>query len=328
MGFWISRAALTLAGVLALGAATGAGWQAISEARDRRDFPPPGRLVDIGGRRLHLYCTGRANGRPTVVLESGSDSPSPAWARVQTEVSGAARVCSYDRAGIGWSDGASGPRDAGHIAADLRRLLATAGEAPPYVLVGHSSGGLYVQAFQRLYPDTVAGLVLLDATHEDFFSRTVEGQSQRRQLLGTYQVVQVLARLGVVRLSPVCQLPAGFPTRPATAFHALCSASSPWPAQAAEFRDLTAPLPTPAVDRLTLPLAVVSAGDNVRNVKPWGALQDRLAARSTDSVHIVLAHANHSSLLLDATDAHASSAAILAVLSAAASGRRLTDPPG
>jgi pimeloyl-ACP methyl ester carboxylesterase len=143
--------------------------------------PPPGRLVDIGGRRLHLDCRGR--GSPTVILEAGGGAFSIDWALTQPRVAAFTRVCSYDRAGYAWSD--SGPADdrVEQVVSDLRRLLARAGVRPPYVIAGQSIGGIFARAYQRRYPLEIAGLVLVDSTHEDGVSIQSQGaQASLRSL--------------------------------------------------------------------------------------------------------------------------------------------------
>lgn len=128
-------------------------------------YARPQRLVDIGGRRMNLYCLGR--GSPTVVLDSGLSDPMLVWAAVQPAIARETRVCAYDRAGIGFSDPSGRPGDSADIARDLHRLLRLAGIRPPYVLVGHSYGGLNVRLFAYLHPSEVAGLVLIDPAQED-----------------------------------------------------------------------------------------------------------------------------------------------------------------
>ena len=131
---------------------------------------PPGSLVSIGSHRLHIHCTGE--GTPAVVFESGLGGTSLDWSKVQPAVSGFTRACSYDRAGYGWSEPGPLPRHAARIAAELDRLLVYASVPPPYVLVGHSFGGLAVRAFAaRKEHRAVAGVVLVDAAHEDQFRR-------------------------------------------------------------------------------------------------------------------------------------------------------------
>src|SRR5262245_50984185 len=132
---------------------------------DPRGHPPPGKLVDVGGWRLHLDCAG--TGSPAVVFASGSGDFSFDWALVQPEVARSARACAYDRAGDAWSDPGPIPCTLRQEAYELHTLLERAGIAPPYVLVGHSYGGLLVRVYAERYPAEVAGMVLVDATHED-----------------------------------------------------------------------------------------------------------------------------------------------------------------
>jgi len=142
----------------------GAIYQSVASASDAKKYPPMGQLYDVGDYRLHLYCTGE--GSPTVILEAGAGSPGLIWTYVQPEIAKTTRVCSYDRAGFGWSDPAPGPLGSDEVAADLHALLEAADVPAPYVLVGHSAGGVYVRAFARLYPSEVVGMVLVDSTHE------------------------------------------------------------------------------------------------------------------------------------------------------------------
>jgi pimeloyl-ACP methyl ester carboxylesterase len=130
--------------------------------------PPLGKLVNIGGWRLHLNCTGNSKGKAaTVVLESGSGDFSIDWGLVQPEVARFTRVCSYDRAGAGWSELGPRPRTMRQIAYELHTVLQEAGEKGPYVLVGQSLGGLLIRVYASQYPKEVAGMVLVDSTHED-----------------------------------------------------------------------------------------------------------------------------------------------------------------
>src|SRR5438105_5565523 len=124
---------------------------AVASAQDTATVPAPlGRLVDIGGRRLHLNCTG--SGTPTVILENGSSSFSMEWALVQSKVAAFTRICSYDRAGYAWSDRGPEENTVEETMDDLHQLLRSASVRGPYVLVGHSIGGMYVRAYQRRYP--------------------------------------------------------------------------------------------------------------------------------------------------------------------------------
>lgn len=149
---WSTRLLLGLLVSLMVLAGIGGTYQAIATARDQRTFPLPGKLVDVGGYRLHIHCTGQALAdNPTVILLDGLPSMSAIWANVQSDVAQITRVCAYDRAGGGWSDPGPKPRDAQQIAGELHTLLAQAEIAGPYVLVGHSFGGLYARMYAGLY---------------------------------------------------------------------------------------------------------------------------------------------------------------------------------
>jgi pimeloyl-ACP methyl ester carboxylesterase len=145
-------------------AITGFAYEQGSEWRDRKRFPPPGQMVNIGTRSLHLYCTGE--GQPTVVFESGANSPGYIWVLVQRQVAQFARACWYDRAGFGWSDASPGERTAGDIADDLHLLLQRARMPGPYVLVAHSAGGFSARVYAAKHPKEVAGMVLAEPADE------------------------------------------------------------------------------------------------------------------------------------------------------------------
>ncbi|PCJ66608.1 MAG: alpha/beta hydrolase [Candidatus Hydrogenedentota bacterium] len=169
----IRRIGIACAAVVFFLLLLGAMYQSGSMFMDSRKFPPPGEMVDIGGHSLHMITTG--DGPYTIVLEAGSGGTSLDWSRVQPELSEFARVFSYDRAGMGWSEPGTEPRTSQQIATDLHALLSKSNVEPPYILVGHSFGGLNVRMFAAEYPDEVAGLVLIDSIHEDFFERMPEG---------------------------------------------------------------------------------------------------------------------------------------------------------
>lgn len=157
--------ALTLIGIAIVLLLAGASYQLIKSHAEQRHSPEPGRLVDIGGYRLLIHCSG--SGGPTVILESGLGDVSMEWDRVQAEISKFSRVCSYDRAGYGGSDAGPMPRTSEQIAKELHSLLQNSGEVPPYLLVGHSLGGYNVRVYNGDYPQQVMGLVLVDAPQED-----------------------------------------------------------------------------------------------------------------------------------------------------------------
>jgi pimeloyl-ACP methyl ester carboxylesterase len=131
-------------------------------------YPPPGHLVDIGNRKLHLYCTGK--GSPAVILVAGGGAFSIDWALVQPKVSENTRVCSYDRAGLAWSDPGPAEETVEETVNDLHNLLYASGEHGPYVLVGASIGGIFIQAFQRTFPSDVAALVFTNSANRVGFA--------------------------------------------------------------------------------------------------------------------------------------------------------------
>ena len=177
----------------------GAAYQSIGTSADARRFPPPGQLVDAGGFRLHLHEAGAGDG-PVVVLEAGIAASSLSWSLVHPEVASFARVVRYDRAGLGWSDAAPGPRTAEKSARELAALLANAGITGPFVLVGHSFGGYVARLFAAKFPERVAGLVLVDSpSTSDWIP--LRAEEKRRLQGGAFfsRIGAVLASLGLVR---------------------------------------------------------------------------------------------------------------------------------
>jgi pimeloyl-ACP methyl ester carboxylesterase len=154
------RAVLRIAAIVLFVTLAGATYQGAATAIERRQFPYPGRLVDIGDRQLHIYCTGE--GSPTVVLEAPAVGMSAAWGWVQPAVAQTTRVCSYDRAGLGWSEAGDRPYDPSAVPDQLHALLTRAGERGPYVLVGHGLGAAFAKLFAGRFPADVRSLVLID----------------------------------------------------------------------------------------------------------------------------------------------------------------------
>lgn len=315
-GFLILIAVLSLAGF---------NYQTLATRADEQKYPAPGQLVDIGGYRLHLYCTGESkNGSPTVILEQGLGGTSPAWAWIQPEVAKETRVCSYDRAGLGWSDSApkGTPRDGQEVAKELHTLLQNANIAGPYVMVGHSFGGLYTLVFAHQYVDEVTGVVLLDSSHPDQWTSIPAGQALYQSNARSFSVTSILARLGVMRLRTKSQPQLGLPDLQNQELTAFLSANKDWDAQAAEFAatiDLDNEV-REAGSLGDLPLFVLTATDHggpAEMEQLWQGLQNKLTELSTDSVHKVLDGARHESLWADPKYASESVAAIMKVVNAA-----------
>ncbi|MBD2101602.1 alpha/beta hydrolase [Leptolyngbya sp. FACHB-261] len=187
---------LTLS-IIAISLLTGIFYQAVSEALDRRRHPPQGELVDIGGFRLHLNCIGQ--GITTVVMDAGGGAPSITWGLVPSEIAKFTRVCTYDRAGLGWSDPNPGSsRTSQQNVDELHSLLTKAGINPPYILVGHSLGGVNMRLYASQYPEDVIGLVLVDSSHENQMTSEMWRRIKMQSWL--YQVLRVVSQVGVLRL--------------------------------------------------------------------------------------------------------------------------------
>ena len=170
LGRWTKRLLKGLAVLILVALAVGTIWEQIAWRRTVANHPAPGRLVDIGGRRMQIDC--RGTGAPVVVLESGLDvSGALSWSLVHDSIARRTRTCAYSRAGIVWSEASPAPHNAVTVAADLHALLGAAGEKPPFVMVGHSLGGPYIMSFTKHYGAEVAGLVFVDASHPDQVKR-------------------------------------------------------------------------------------------------------------------------------------------------------------
>lgn len=214
-----------LLGTFALLVLLGVVYQAVGLAGDAKRFPAPGRLIDVGGYRLHLHEMepehGVAPGTPTVVLEAGIAASSLSWSKVQSEVAKFARVVSYDRAGLGWSDPSLRPRTPPHIVEELHTLLTRAAVPRPLVLVGHSYGGYCVRYYAHKFPGEVAGLVLVDSVHPDEWKEVTP--EQQRMIVGGVlfsRIGIVLASVGFIRfvLNRLARGKTGAPKAAARAF--------------------------------------------------------------------------------------------------------------
>jgi pimeloyl-ACP methyl ester carboxylesterase len=206
---WLGRIMISMIGMALVGAI----YESVAEAADSQAYPPPGQLVDVGGYRLHIHCTGAGN--PTVVIEAGLGDWSTTWrGYVQPEVAKMTRVCTYDRAGMGWSEAGPLPRDAAQFAKELHTLLHKANVPGPYVMVGHSLGGLSVRVFVHDYASEIAGVVLVESMNPKQLTQSPNDmQSQWNSQSQPFSLQALLARLGVVRL--LVRLPGIAPPAPA-----------------------------------------------------------------------------------------------------------------
>jgi pimeloyl-ACP methyl ester carboxylesterase len=311
--FWLLYPVLT---VLAL-AAIGGGYETVREHTDANAFPMTGQLIDVAGHRLHLNCTG--SGSPTVVLQPGGGDFSSVMAWIAPAVAAQTRVCVYDRPGRGWSDPTDSPQDATQVATDLHTLLQRAHVPGPYVLAGHSFGGLYVLTHADRYPNDVAGMVLIDATNPAitadpanataYDTSTFDAATQRVQALGA-----LAARVGVVRLIGSFQY-GDLPPQARDVVRAKDSTAAYASSWIDEFVQANASGAEAAM--LTnfgdKPLVVLTAG--VGSDATHNAAQNKLAMLSTNSSHRVIHGANHPALILDQRYAQATAQAILDVVS-------------
>jgi pimeloyl-ACP methyl ester carboxylesterase len=176
-------------------AVTGYAYDRAATLHDKKKYPLKGKLIDVGGYRLHLYCVGQ--GSPTVLLDSGAFDSLEQWNTVQPKVAEFTRVCSYDRPGLGWSDPSPLPHTSVQIATELHEALNKAGLSGPYLPVGHSIAGLYARVFASHYRNEVAGLVLVDSVHPDEFKRFPSHVPNHPI---PFAVLRVTAPLGAARL--------------------------------------------------------------------------------------------------------------------------------
>lgn len=281
----IAAAALSAAGIAS------AAYQAAAEARDRKRYPPPGRLVNVGGRSLHLIDMG--TGSPAVVIVQALGANSLDFLGFYRELAASGvRVIVYDRAGLGWSKApAPGRRTHDDMARELHGLLAAAKIAPPYVLAGHSFGGIIARRFAVRYPGDVAGIVLIDSPHEDQVRRFIkaEGYWGNPPLTTAWRVLKAAAcPLGLRRLLP------GNPGRTALPEDASAARAVGLTARGrrADIREMIlSARPNGSPPGLgNLPLTVLTAAGRDPT---WNAMQAELAAISTASTHIVAEYGWH-----------------------------------
>ena len=293
---WLLNPVLAVLVLFALGGA----YQTIGGATEPR-VAMRGELVDVGAYRLHLECTG--TGGPTVILEAGGGASAASLGWIAPDVARHTTVCVYDRAGKGWSDAAQTAPDAAQIAIDLRTLLERADVAGPYVLAGHSFGGLYVMRYAAQYPDEVAGMVLIDSTAPNATPVAPRNERSDSLLKHFSALMSATARLGLGRLL-------GATANEMAAFideYAVAGRS------ASEAGELT------SLDEK--PLIVLTAEQG--NAPGWMPHQDAMAALSSKSLHHVVLGATHQSLVDNPTHAAVVSQAIVDVVEAIRTGSPL-----
>jgi pimeloyl-ACP methyl ester carboxylesterase len=227
------RILLVLTVAVILSAISGAAFQAFADRRGLSQFAPPGKLVNVAGRLMHLYCTGE--GAPTVILEHGLGLLSSEWALVQPRLAKFTRVCSYDRAGYAWSDPGPDSRTSGRIAEELHQLLSISGISGPYILAGHSFGGFNVRVFRSRHPEEVVGVLLVDSSQEDQVALMPEVLKRAESQLNS-PVLMALIRLGFARWGPtLLPNPQGLPPAIAAATSELTKQTRFWKVGGSEY---------------------------------------------------------------------------------------------
>jgi pimeloyl-ACP methyl ester carboxylesterase len=295
-------------------------YERIGGRRDAHRHPAPGKLVWVGSHHLHLLCKGNAS--PTVVIEQGAGELSRFWWPIQDQIADFARVCTYDRAGFGWSEAVRRGRTVEERAEELHLLLANASVPGPYIFVAHSYGGLIVRRYAAMYRGEVAGIVLVDTPEESsIFRREVLDVYAKARTIN--QVVALAARFGVLRLLRhwIALDRYGFWLDGPAEYLALCD-------------DLASLRRVPEAERISqpagslgaMPLAVITHGQPFPGPfaildKNWSDGQERLATLSTDSVLIVAAKSNH---MIQQDEPEVVLDAIQRVHDAASSQRRLS----
>lgn len=276
-------------------AALGATYETIAGSSDLSTYPAAGRLIDVGGYRMHLDC--RGEGSPTVVMDAGLGGSSLDWSLVQADIAGTTRVCSYDRAGMGRSDPSPSPRTPWHIADELHVLLTNAGIPGPYVLVAHSLAGKNVRMFASAHPDDVAGMVLVDARSEHVDALTPKAEVEAFQVALGMQgaLYSVARRVGVARafgasLAGVPLLSPAMATEMAllmTQADAIDETTKEGLARSANDAALA------SATLGAMPLVVIASADSMAEIPNWSEAQQDLATLSTRGRLVVAEHSGH-----------------------------------
>lgn len=279
-----------------------------SFARNRlaSQYPAPGKLVDVGGYRMHIHCIGEGN--PTVVMEAGLNDFSLQWNAVHTEIGQFAKVCVYDRAGFGWSEASPHPRTVATMVNELHTLLQNADVEAPYVMVGHSFGGIVVREYAHQYPDEVTGMVLVDSAHEHHFVRIPAFATLTEAMASQFKLFASLNSFGIMALSPT-QIPArGLEGDALEQYRALLATTDYFNAAVIESSSFLAEYGNGSTRKLKslddLPLIVLTRGlpdflpilseqENKQYDATWHELQRELVGLSSNGKQIIAEQSGH-----------------------------------
>ncbi|WP_161946616.1 alpha/beta fold hydrolase [Ureibacillus xyleni] len=254
-------------------------------------LPFVGEMIDIGDYQLHMYATGNKSTLPTIVLESGSGTPSSFsdWQYIQPELSKITRVISYDRAGYGWSEGANNDRTAEQIVQDLHKMLEVSGEKGPYILVGHSFGGFTMQLFAHDYPKEVVGIVLLDSSIIDKGPKVTDSSVF---IQGTLRKVGVMRILGEIGALPVPEAVMTSEISREFLYRNFYNADQQSELKLMETTEEQL-IPVHNQGLGTIPISILSSRAEEKEHKDWQALQDNLLQLSTNSNRLIVENSSH-----------------------------------
>jgi len=324
---WLRRLTFGLMTLLVLLGLLGVAWQTAASKAEQKNFPPPGQLVEVGGYDLHIYCIGE--GSPTVILDSANMGTVSNWAWIQPEVAKATRVCAYDRADLGWSDLSPQPNDTKQNADVLHTLLDKADIPGPYVLVGHSFGGLYIRMFAVMYSDEIAGMVFIEGTLPDGLKRLGKPDVMPNAPdVEMMDATPFISRLGILRLVGFPSTDPDLPEPQRSELQAYLSSTKLaeslkrqyhlFPTLLAQVRPLYN-----AGSLGDIPLAVVLGSEGDGGIAEWQELFAQQAALSTNNILVTVDGANHISLVDQEGHALQTSAVIIQVIEAVRSGQSL-----
>lgn len=268
----------------------------------RENFPP-GQLTNVGEYNMHIYCTGE--GSPTVILEAGLNDFFVSWSKVQPEIARVTRVCSYDRAGLGWSEASPYPRTSAVMAEELHTLLTNTGIEGPYILVGHSFGGIVLRHFFHQHPNEVMGIVLVDSAHEDQLARLPFIKDSADAFVSQFRRLSAISSFGLMALSPATIPNRGFPQATYKQYQAVLATTDYFDNAIAEsttfYSGTSSMKPSDMGD---LPLIVLSHGlaDTTSGVhsaqqnqfeQEWSKMQAELTGLSSNSKQVIAEKSGH-----------------------------------
>ena len=279
---------------------------AVAKANLAKQYPAPGQMVDVGGYKMHINCMGQ--GSPTVILAAGTADFSTTWANVQPEVAKLTRVCVYDRAGLGWSEPSPLPLTVNSTVDELHTLLVNARVQGPYVLVGHSLGGMHMRVYAHNYPDEVVGLIQVDLLHEDQAILDPVYTKVNQVNVEPFRLLALLNSTGIIALAPQSIPNPGLPDAAYAQYQASLATTNFFKTTIAEVNAQAGHCAEVRALKITgfgnMPLIVITRGranttaslsdtENQQSEDVWQALQPVLAGLSSQGKHIIAEQSGH-----------------------------------